>query len=144
MNKSTKIRIDIAACIVVLIVAFFLRSVSMHDRITKGLGASDYDVVCIEEMVDHDMAVADITKPEDKEAVIAALKEAEARFVKLESGMKMESALYTLTVASDAGSMSLTVDQSNRVHINTAEKTYAVTNGSDLYRTLQQIFNHYR
>lgn len=144
MKKSTKIRIDIAACIVVLIVAFFLRSVSMHDRITKELGTSDYDVVCIEEMVDHDMNTVDIAKPEDKEAVIGALQEAKARFVKLESGTEFQTALYTLTVSSGEESMSLTVDQNNRIHINTAEKTYAVTNGSDLYQALQQVFEHYR
>lgn len=144
MKKSTKIRIDIVACIVVLIVAFFLRSVSIHDRITKGLGTSSYDVVCIEEMVDHDMNTVDITKPEDKEAVIGALQEAKARFVKLESGTEFQTALYTLTASSGEESMSLTVDQNNRIHINAAEKTYAVTNGSDLYQTLQQIYNHYR
>ena len=143
MKKSTKIRIDIAACIVVLIVAFFFRSVSLNDRITKELGTSDYDVVCVEEMADHNMTVADITKPEDKEAVIAALQEAKARFVKLGSGTEFQVALYTLTVSSGEESMSLTVDENNRVHFNAAGKTYAVTNSSNLYQVLQQVFGHY-
>ena len=143
MNKSTKIRIDIAACIVLLIVAFFFRSVSLNDRIAKGLGTSSYDVVCIEEMVDHDMSVVDITKSEDKEAVVAALNETKTRFVKFKGGMELESTLYTLTVSSGEESMSLTVDENNRVHFNAAGKTYAVTNSSNLYQVLQQVFGHY-
>lgn len=145
-NMKKKIAVlFLISCIALLIIKMILfNEIVLSDRVCYLLNNSTYyNVTCIEEMnVGEAPTVVDIVQESDVSKIKKEIDRTTIKFKQRETGMEIDSPLYTLTVSADDIPLSITINAKNDIHFNIDETTYIVTNNSNLYSVLRDAFNN--
>lgn len=133
------------ACIVIFLIWWLLFAPTALTReINKVVDfKKHFSIISIEEMeADHQPINVELsTDYEGYSDLLSLVESLQVRYIRTEVGMELTSPLYTFTVTSDDMDdlVSITVNDSNQLHINQNDKTYSIIT-SDLYSILKSTF----